>query len=66
MAVLQTGCEAASLEVVRGCQAFSLPMASAGRQDLDLQRLHQELYLHRRGHPVQEFPVSLRDLLQGQ
>lgn len=64
MTVLQTGREAISLELVRGRHVFSLPMASAGRQDLDLQRLYPELYLLSGDHPLQEFPVSLRDLLQ--
>jgi len=45
--------------------SFPLPLASAGRQDLDQQGLHPDLHLHGRGHPVQEISVSLRDLLQG-
>lgn len=64
MTVLQTGLEAVSLELIRGLHVFSLLTASAGRQDLALQRLYPELYLLSRGHPLQEFPVSLRDLLQ--
>lgn len=62
--VLQAGCDTVSLELDRGHRVFSLPMASAGRQDVDLQGLHPVLYLLSRSHPLQKFQVSLRDLLQ--
>ena len=63
--VLQAGCDTVSLELDRGHRVFSLPMASAGRQDVDLQGLHPELCLRGRDHSVPEFPVSLGDLLPG-
>lgn len=61
---LHTGSEAVSLELDRGHPLFSPPMASAGRQDMALQRLYPGLYLLSRDHSLQEFQVSLRNLLQ--